>query len=176
MAVLPVLSLPDARLRQKAIAVDRVDDTIVTLMNDMIDTIHHDNGIGLAANQVGVLKRIIVIDIGPEYHSEPYKMVNPMITWHSDDHYSVQEGCLSVPNQWSEIKRYNSITVDFTDQNNKPQQIKADGLLSCCIQHEIDHLDGVLFIDHLSQLKRRLLANRAVKMKRIEIRHGSTSP
>ena len=101
MAVLSVLSLPDSRLRHKAIDVEFVNDDVVQLMNDMIDTIHYDRGIGLAATQVGVMKRVIVIDIGPEYHPQPLKMVNPVITWHSDDFHSVQEGCLSIPNQWA---------------------------------------------------------------------------
>ncbi len=179
MALLKIIALPDQRLRTKAIAVENVDEKIRQLMDDMLETmLYKDRGIGLAANQVGILRRILVIDIGREYHPLPFKMANPEIIWRSDDEYAVQEGCLSVPDQWAEIPRANRVKVRFLDENNVQQELEAEGLLSCCIQHEIDHLDGILFADHLSSVKRRIMFTRAIKASRNltrqpESRHAS---
>jgi peptide deformylase len=176
MAILPILSIPDTRLRTKALPVATVDTEIQSLMHDMLETMHYqDRGIGLAANQVGVLKRIIVVDIGREYHPHPLKMANPEVFWHSTDFHTIQEGCLSVPEQWAEISRFNHIKVRYLDENNTPQELEAQGLLSCCIQHEIDHLDGVLFVDHLSEMKRRVLISRALKAKKNLQRHDDVT-
>jgi peptide deformylase len=167
MALLPIISIPDPRLRAKALPVDQVDDGIRHLMDDMMETMRYkDRGIGLAANQVGILKRVVVIDIGRDYHPHPLKMANPEIFWRSDEPHSIEESCLSIPDQWASVKRHNRVKVRYLNENNVSQEIEAEGLLSICLQHELDHLDGILFIDHLSEVKRRMLVTRALKAKR----------
>lgn len=173
MALLPVITLPDPRLRTKADPVACIDQSIKQLVDDMLETMYHEDGIGLAANQVGVLKRIVVVDLGREHHHQPLKMVNPEIIWKSDEDHMVQEACLSVPDGWGEVYRPYHIKVRYLDENNQSQECDAQGLLSCCIQHEIDHLDGILYVDHLSPIKKRLLIARAVKSKKRSLRHSS---
>jgi peptide deformylase len=166
--LLPILKEPDARLRIKARPVDKVDDEVRQLMDDMLETMYHDEGIGLAATQIGSDKRVIVIDLnsGTEEKPEVFYMANPEILWQSDEKSSLQEGCLSVPEIRAEVSRPAHIKVRYLDRNNKQIELDADGLLATCIQHEIDHLNGVLFIDYLSRLKQDLIQKKLKKLKK----------
>ncbi|MGE4280169.1 MAG: peptide deformylase, partial [Magnetospirillum sp.] len=154
MAVMPILTAPDPRLKQKAKPVAQVDDTVRVLMDDMLETMYAAPGIGLAAPQVAVGSRVIVADIGrSEEDRQPVRMVNPEIVWVSDDDNTYEEGCLSVPEHYASVVRPRAVRVRYLDETGKQLEIDADGLLATVLQHEIDHLDGVLFIDHLSSLK-----------------------
>lgn len=168
MALLKVLEIPDPRLRLKAEPVAAVDSEIRRLMDDMLETMYKEDGVGLAAIQVGVQKRVIVIDIeyGANTPKKSYKMANPEIIWLSEELQALTDGCLSVPGQWVTLKRAAAVHVTYLDENNKPQKIEATGLFAYCIQHEIDHLNGILFIDHLSNLKRSLLIKKLEKSRR----------
>ncbi len=167
MTVLPLHTIPDPVLRQKAAPVKAVDKRVARLMEDMLETMYADNGIGLAANQVGILERVIAVDISEERNgTKALLMANPEIVWKSEEPFVYREGCLSVPEQYAEVTRPKSIRVTYLDKNNKKQELEADCLLSICIQHEIDHLNGVLFIDYLSPLKRRMLTRKVEKAQR----------
>lgn len=164
MAVKNILSMPDKRLRTKAQPISKVDARIQDMMGDLFDTMKwEDQGIGLAANQIGILERVIVIDIGPEHNKEPLYMANPEILFFSDDIQTFSEGCLSVPDQYSDVSRPQTIQVRYIDQHNKTQELSASGLLSTCIQHEVDHLNGILFVEHLPPIRRKLVVSRALK-------------
>ena len=155
MTIRKILTEPDPFLRQKSKKVDKVDNDIRSLMNDMLETMYEAPGIGLAAIQVGVPKRIIVIDLSKnDQKKEPLYFVNPEIISRSDQDATYEEGCLSVPNQFAEIDRPDKCHVKFLDYDGKEQSLKAEGLLATCIQHEMDHLEGILFIDYLSKLKK----------------------
>lgn len=155
MAVRPILILPDARLRAVADPIVEVDEDIRTLAKDMLDTMYDAPGIGLAAPQVGVLKRIVVMDLAPEGEAPtPLVMINPEITHFGDEMQVTEEGCLSIPELYYEVERPSAVTVKYTDLDGKEVTKDADGKLAVCIQHELDHLDGVLYIDYLSRLKR----------------------
>ena len=161
MALLKILEFPDPRLRTKATAVEAVDDEIRTLIDDLLETMYAAPGIGLAATQVNVHKRVLVTDVS-EDKSQPLALVNPEIV--SKDGVEVmEEGCLSVPGFFEEVERAESIVVRFLDRDGKQQELEVDGLLAVCIQHEIDHLDGKLFVDYLSQLKRQRIRKKLVK-------------
>lgn len=161
MALLKILEFPDPRLRTKATPVEAVDEDIRTLIDDLLETMYDAPGIGLAATQVNVHKRVLVTDVS-EDKSQPLALVNPEIV--SKDGVEVmEEGCLSVPGYFEEVERAENIVVRFLDRDGKPQQLAADGLLAVCIQHEIDHLDGKLFVDYLSQLKRQRIRKKLVK-------------
>lgn len=163
-----ILVAPDERLKKKAEPVTEVNDDIRTLMDDMLETMYKAPGIGLAAPQVGVLKRVIVIDIAnPEEGEEPnpLKLANPEVIEESDDISIYQEGCLSVPNFFEEVERPEAIKVRALNENNEQIEFEADGLLATCIQHEIDHLDGTLFVDHISRLKRTRILTKLKKIK-----------
>mgnify|MGYP001461363013 CR=1 FL=1 len=167
MALLPILTAPDPLLKKKSQPVEKVDDKIRTLLDDMLDTMYDAPGIGLAAPQVGVLKRVIVIDVsGEEGTPKPYKMVNPEIVWSSDDISTYEEGCLSVPENYSEVERPSQVKVKYLDENGEEQLLEADGLLATCVQHEIDHLEGTLFIDHISRIKRSMILRKLQKIKK----------
>lgn len=167
MALLDILVAPDPRLKQKAAPVEKVDAAIVALMDDMLETMYDAPGIGLAAPQVGVLKRIIVVDIGKDENDrQPIRMANPEIVWVSDDDKAYEEGCLSVPSHYGEVARPASVRVRYLDHQNEIREMKADGLLSTVVQHEMDHLDGILFIDHLSSLKRNMILRKLLKTKK----------
>lgn len=167
MAILPILTAPDPILKQKAEPVEQVDDAIRTLLDDMLETMYDAPGIGLAAPQVGVLKRVIVVDVASEEDGpQPLKMVNPVVTWESEEIGVYEEGCLSVPKSYSEVERPSEIKVAYLDEQGAEQQLEADGLLATCIQHEIDHLNGTLFIDHISRLKRSLILKKLTKLKK----------
>jgi len=167
MALRQILTEPNSILRQKSITVDKVDMEIQKLMDDMLETMYAAPGIGLAAIQVGVAKRIIVIDIAQkEGEKKPMFFVNPEILEKSQIKSSYEEGCLSVPGQFAEIDRPDKCHVKYLDYYGKYQEIKAEGMLATCIQHEIDHLEGILFIDYLSKLKRSMITKKLSKQKK----------
>lgn len=167
MAKLTILTAPDPRLRIKAEPVLQVDDAVCRLMDDMIETMYADDGCGLAATQVGINKRVVVFDLSEVYPALPLtKMVNPEIIWRSKETQSEVEGCLSVPEQSAVVRRSKAIKVTYLDEHNQHQEIEGEGVLAACLQHEIEHLDGVLYIDHLSSLKRQLLIQRSQKFKK----------
>lgn len=167
MALLPILTAPDPRLKQKAARVDKVDDDIRRLMDDMLETMYDAPGIGLAAPQVGVSKRVIVVDIGKdETDRQPIRMANPEIVWVSDEDNSYEEGCLSVPSHYANVVRPAEIRVRYLDHQNEIREMHADGLLATVLQHEMDHLEGVLFIDHISSLKRNMILRKLLKTKK----------
>ena len=164
MAKKQIITIPNPLLRKISEPVTSVNNEEKKLMDDMLETMYAAPGIGLAAVQVGVLKRIIVIDLSKDGEKKtPLFIVNPQITFKSDDLISYEEGCLSIPNQFAEIKRPSSCKVNFLDYNGKKKEINADGLLATCIQHEVDHLNGILFIDHLSKLKKDLILKKNKK-------------
>ena len=166
MSVKKILTEPNKLLRQISKSVDKVGDAERTLMDDMLDTMYDAPGIGLAAIQIGVPKRIIVMDIGrDENRKEPRYFVNPVIKNKNEEKAKYEEGCLSVPDQFAEIERPNTCEVEYLDYNGKKQLLKADGLLATCIQHEMDHLEGILFIDYLSKLKKSMIIKKLSKIK-----------
>ena len=167
MSVKIILTEPNKLLRQVSKSVDKVGDEERTLMNDMLETMYDAPGIGLAAIQIGVPKRIIVMDIGrDENKKEPRYFVNPIIKNKNEEKAKYEEGCLSVPDQFAEIERPNSCEVEYLDYDGKKQLLKADGLLATCIQHEMDHLEGILFIDYLSKLKKSMIIKKLSKINR----------
>jgi peptide deformylase len=167
MSLLPILTAPDPRLKQISQPVKAVDAEIRKLMDDMLETMYQAPGIGLAAPQVGVLKRIIVLDLAREGEEpQPLRMANPEIVWVSDDDAVYNEGCLSVPEHYADVARPAQCRIRYLDQDNKAREMEADGLLATCLQHEIDHLDGVLFIDHLTSLKRNIILRKLLKTKK----------
>jgi peptide deformylase len=166
MAIRKILTEPDPFLRQKSQDVEGVDDEIRRLMQDMLDTMYAAPGIGLAAIQVGVPKRIIVIDLSKEEVKKPLYFVNPRVILKSNSNATYEEGCLSVPGQFAEIDRPDRCHVTYLDYNGKQQELKAEGLLATCIQHEIDHLEGILFIDYLSKLKKSFIVKKLSKQKK----------
>ena len=166
MSVRTILTEPNKLLRQVSKIVDKVGDEERSLMNDMLDTMYNAPGIGLAAIQVGVPKRIIVMDISrDEDKKEPRYFVNPVIKNRNKEKAKYEEGCLSVPDQFAEIERPNTCEVEYLDYHGKKQLLKADGLLATCIQHEMDHLEGILFIDYLSKLKKSMILKKLSKIK-----------
>ncbi|ADM09079.1 peptide deformylase [Parvularcula bermudensis HTCC2503] len=164
MTIRPIVTAPDPRLREISTPVDGVDDELRALMDDMLETMYAAPGIGLAAIQIGVPKRVIVMDLAGEGEPPaPRYFVNPVIRNPATDLAPYQEGCLSVPDYYEEIERPATCTVDYLDYDGTPRTLEAEGLLATCIQHEMDHLEGVLFIDHLSRLKRERILK---KLKR----------
>ena len=167
MTIRKILTEPDPFLRQTSNEVEEVNDEIRFLMDDMLETMYKAPGIGLAAIQVGVPKRVIVIDLSRENEKKnPFYFVNPTIIINSDNHVSYEEGCLSVPGQFAEINRPDKCKVKYLDYNGNEQILNADGLLATCIQHEIDHLEGILFIDYLSKLKKSMIVKKLSKQKK----------
>jgi peptide deformylase len=155
MAVREIITVPNPLLKKRSAPVERVDDELRTLLDDMLETMYAAPGIGLAAVQVGVLKRVIVMDLAREGEPpQPRYFVNPQITWRSDDLAVREEGCLSVPDVYDEVERPARVGLSYLDYHGEQVDEEAEGLLAVCIQHEMDHMDGVLFIDHLSRLKR----------------------
>ena len=165
MAIRKILKFPNQDLRIKAIPVETFDEELKTLTDDMFETMHSVNGIGLAATQIGVAKQVAVIDISPE-KNEPLVIINPAIQIldpsKTEDY---DEGCLSVPGFFETISRPSDIKLSYQDLNGKEQEIKPEGLLTKVVQHELDHLNGRLFVDHISELKRRRIRNKIVKQK-----------
>ena len=172
MALLPIVEVPDPRLRKISSPVETVDDEVRKLVADMFETMYAAPGIGLAAIQVGVAKRILVIDLqepeeeGGEPVKDPRVFINPEILTHSDQEVPYTEGCLSVPDQYAEVDRPDRIRARWLDLDGKQQEQDIDGLLAVCLQHEMDHLNGVLFIDHLSRLKRDMILKKLAKLRK----------
>lgn len=177
MAVLEIRTIPDPVLRDKAEAVSDVDAEVRQLMRDMLETMYAFNGIGLAANQVGILKRVIVLDISQSRDgTEALLMANPEIVWASEDTFTYNEGCLSVradaeeaaSDLYADVTRPRSIRLRFLGIDGQEKELEASELLSQCLQHERDHLDGILFIDHVSALKRKMITNKVEKRKKMK--------
>ncbi|HEU4826545.1 MAG TPA: peptide deformylase [Dongiaceae bacterium] len=167
MALLPILTAPDPRLKKISAPVKQVDAGVRRLMDDMLETMYQAPGIGLAAPQVGVPKRVIVLDIAREGEEpQPLRLANPEVVWVSDEDVTYSEGCLSVPEHYADVARPKACRVKYLDHENKAREIAAEGLLATCLQHEIDHLDGVLFIDHLTSLKRNIILRKLLKAKK----------
>jgi peptide deformylase len=166
MSVKTILTEPNKLLRQISVTVEKVGDDERNLMDDMLDTMYAAPGIGLAAIQIGIPKRIIVMDIGRDKEKkEPMYFINPVIKNKNSEKAIYEEGCLSVPDQFAEIERPSKCEVEYLDYNGKKQLLKADGLLATCIQHEMDHLEGILFIDYLSKLKKSMILKKLSKNK-----------
>jgi peptide deformylase len=164
MALREILVLPDKRLRLKSDPVKRIDSGIRKLVEDMFETMYDAPGIGLAAIQVGVPKRVVTMDLSKkEGEQEPRVFINPELVWTSDDKATYEEGCLSIPEYYEEVERPAQVKVKYLDLDGKAQEIEANGLLSTCLQHEIDHLNGILFIDHISKLKRDRVVKKFTK-------------
>ncbi len=169
MTILPVIIAPDPRLKVKGPPVDAVDDEVRRLMDDMLETMYHVPGIGLAAPQVGVHKRVIVVDASrKDEDPAPVKLANPELVWASDKLGTYEEGCLSLPEYYAEVTRPDQVRVRYLDYDGEIREIEAEGVFATCIQHEMDHLDGVLFVDHISSLKRSIILRKLAKSKRAE--------
>ncbi len=167
MALLPVLTYPDPRLKMKSHPIEEVDDSILKLMDDMYETMIANDGCGLAAPQIGVPKRVIVVDFS--YRDPNFKtvyMANPEIIWKSESTMSLNEGCLSIPEGRGTVTRSDRIHVRYLDRNNKQQEHEVEELFAYAVQHEIDHLEGILYIDHLSPVKRQLIVNKMRRHRR----------
>ena len=174
MAVLPIITAPDPRLKKKSKPIVTVDAEVRQLMDDMLETMYAAPGIGLAAPQVGVLKRVIVLDIEREdVKTGPLCMANPEIAEASDEDAVYEEGCLSLPEHYSEVVRPAKVTVRYRDRDNAEQQMVCEGLLATCVQHEIDHLDGILFVDHISALKRNMILRKLLKTRKEKEREAA---
>jgi peptide deformylase len=169
MAIRPVLIAPDPRLKTVSTDVEMVDDDIRKLVADMLESMYEADGIGLAAIQIGFPKRIIVMDLDQkDGKNNPRAFINPKILWASEETATFEEGCLSVPEIWDEIERPARIRAEYLDRDGNRQELEADGLLATCLQHEMDHLEGILFIDHLSKLKRSMALRKLQKAKRLK--------
>jgi peptide deformylase len=164
MAVRDILIIPDKRLRLRSEPVKAVDKTLRALIDDMFETMYAAPGIGLAAIQIGVARRVVTMDLAKKDEpKQPLVFINPEVVWSSDEKAIYEEGCLSIPEYYEEVERPKSVRVKYLDLDLKPQEIEADGLLATCLQHEIDHTDGVLFIDHISKLKRDMVVKKFKK-------------
>jgi peptide deformylase len=164
MAVRDILIIPDKRLRLKSEPVKAVDKTLRALIDDMFETMYAAPGIGLAAIQIGEARRVVTMDLAKKDEpKQPQVFINPEVTWSSDEKAIYEEGCLSIPEYYEEVERPKSVRVKYLDLDLKPQEIEADGLFSTCLQHEIDHINGVLFIDHISKLKRDMVMKKFKK-------------
>ncbi len=170
MALLDIIHAPDPRLKLKCEPVARVDGAVRRLMDDMLETLQAAPGVGLAAPQIGVTRRVIVVDARRDDEPEAaglFCLANPEIVWRSDEIAEHEEGCLSFPEHYAEVRRPARVKVRYLDRDNRPREIEADVLLAVCLQHEIDHLDGINFVDHLSILKRRMILRKLAKAKRL---------
>jgi peptide deformylase len=169
MALMPIIVAPDPRLKHKSKPVAKIDERVRRLMADMLETMYESNGIGLSAPQVGVLERVIVVDCARDGQKpQPIKLANPEVVWESDETVVCSEGCLSLPEQYADVERPVAVRVRYLDEQNEIRELEAKGLLATCIQHEIDHLDGVLFVDHISALKRGIILRKLAKTKRLK--------
>ena len=166
MAIKTILTEPNILLRQISQPVEQVGESEKELMNDMLETMYAANGIGLAAIQIGVPKRIIVMDLSKEENKKiPMYFVNPIIVKKNEEKTIYEEGCLSVPNQFAEIQRSSKCEIEYLNFNGDKQNLEAEGLLATCIQHEMDHLEGILFIDYLSKLKKEMIIKKLFKQQ-----------
>ncbi|MCS6779051.1 MAG: peptide deformylase [Geminicoccaceae bacterium] len=167
MAVRRILIAPHPLLKLKARPVERIDEEIRRLMDDMLETMYRAPGIGLAAPQVGVSLRVVVVDLAKKDEPPaPLRLLNPEITWSAEEQVAMEEGCLSLPEQFAEVTRPAAVRVRYRDEEGQEKEIEADGLLARCLQHEIDHLDGILFVDRLSPLKRNMIMRKLAKAQR----------
>jgi peptide deformylase len=167
MALLPIITAPDPRLKVKAKTLTRVDNATRRLMDDMLETMYAAPGIGLAAPQIGAAKRIVVLDVAREGEApQPLRIANPELLWVSDELMTANEGCLSLPEHYADVERPKAIRLRYLDYENEIRELDAEGLLATCIQHEMDHLEGVLFVDHLSAVKRGIILRKLAKAKR----------
>ncbi|MBL0370432.1 peptide deformylase [Rhizobium sp. KVB221] len=168
MTIKPLIILPDPILRQVSTKVEQVNGEIRTLADDMLATMYDAPGIGLAAIQIGIPKRLLVIDLSKDGDEKaPQVFINPEILSSSDERSVYEEGCLSIPDYYAEVERPAKIAVNYVDIDGKQQSIEAEGLLATCLQHEIDHLNGVLFIDHISRLKREMVIKKFTKAAKL---------
>ncbi len=167
MALLPILCYPDQRLHKVAKPVQAVDDRIRALIDDMLDTMYDASGIGLAATQIDVHERLVVIDVS-EKRNQPLVLINPEITWMSDERVKGEEGCLSVPGIYDGVERATAVKVTALDRHGKAQHIEAEGMLAICIQHELDHLKGKVFVEYLSPFKQGRIKTKLVKAQKAE--------
>jgi len=168
MAILPIIVAPDPRLKLTCAPVARVDAEVARLMDDMLETMYAAPGIGLAAPQLGVQKRVIVIDTAkPGEEPCPIMLANPELVATSEELKSWDEGCLSLPEHYAEVVRPSRVAVRYLDARNRKQEVEADGVLAVCLQHEMDHLDGILFVDHVSALKRNMILRKLRKAKKL---------
>ena len=168
MAVRPIITAPDQRLKAVSRDVERVDAEIRMLIDDMFDSMYAAKGIGLAAIQIGVAKRVIVMDLGSkEEEPAPHVFINPKILWASKETITFEEGCLSVPDIWDDVERPGRIKAEHLNRDGRLVTLEAEGLLATCLQHEMDHLEGILFLDHLSRLKRSMALRKLQKAKRL---------
>lgn len=169
MAILPIITAPDPRLKIRSEPVAVVDDDLRLFMDDLLATMYDAPGVGLSAIQVGVAKRVMVVDCADDgAAAEPLYLINPEIIESSDDLRAYEEGCLSLPEQYAEVERPAKIRVRYIDQHGAEQELEAEGLLSTCIQHEMDHFEGILFVDHISALKRNMILRRLKKAKKLQ--------
>ena len=167
MAILPIVWAPDPILKAKCDRVAEVDDEVRRLMDDMLETMYEAPGVGLAAPQVGVKRRVMVVDCAkPDEEPRPFRMVNPELLGVSTEEVIHEEGCLSLPGHYADVSRPAEAKVRYLDETGTSRDIEVDGLLSTCIQHEIDHLNGILFVDHISALKRNMILKKMVKAKK----------
>jgi peptide deformylase len=172
MARLPIIEVPDPLLRANSAPVERVDDELRRFLADMFETMYAAPGIGLAAVQVAVPRRMMVIDLqdpevdGGEPVKKPYAFINPEIVWSSDERSVYNEGCLSIPDQYAEVERPARVRARWLDEQGRQQEAEVDGLLATCVQHEVDHLNGILFIDHISRLKRDIVLRKLAKLRK----------
>ena len=179
MTTLPIYVIPQPVLKKKADPVGAITPEITKLLDDMLETMYAARGIGLAAPQIGISKRVIVMDVEQDEAEEgkinkpgnPICMIDPEIIWSSEEMNIYKEGCLSIPDQYADIERPEKVKVSYTDRDGKKQEVEADGLLSTCIQHEIDHINGILFTDHLSSLKRDMILRKVKKWAKDNAEH-----
>jgi len=174
MAIRDILTVPDPRLKEVSQPVEKVDDELRALMDDMLETMYAADGIGLAAIQVGVPKRVIVMDLAkPDEEPQPRYFVNPVLTDPSDTLQPYEEGCLSVPSVYDEVERPDRIRINYLDYDGKECEEVAEGMFAVCIQHEMDHLEGILFIDYLSRLKRQRAVQKVKKLEKAKERDAA---
>ena len=174
MALLPIITAPDPRLKTVASRIDAADDDIRRLMDDMLETMYAAPGVGLAAPQVGISQRVIVVDVARTGDApEPMQMANPEIIEASSERSTVEEGCLSLPEHFAEVKRPERVRIRYLDRENEIRERDMDGFLATCIQHEMDHLDGILFVDHISGLKRGMIMRKLTKLKKQDVKAGA---
>jgi peptide deformylase len=172
MSKLEIITVPDPVLKQVAQPVEKIDEAVLHQIDDMFETMYAAPGIGLAANQVGKLNRIFVMDVtyrDKEAPRQPIAMINPEIVWKSEDISVMEEGCLSIPGQYADVERPAVVRVRYLDQKGEFQEMEVSELASHCVQHELDHLDGVLFIDYLSRMKRTMLLRKLEKMRKQDV-------
>ena len=166
MALLEILQAPHPLLKTRARLVARVDDALRRLAADMFETMYKAPGIGLAAPQVGVSERLLVLDVADGDERRPMVLVNPEVVWRSSDRATAEEGCLSLPGQFADVTRPEQVKVSYLSEHGEERELEAEGLLARCVQHEIDHLDGILFVDHLTALKRNMIMRKLIKNRR----------